>query len=172
MQRISSYGKEDAEQAFSKVYQLIAAYGRKVRESKKSNKLIETTKPNIRPVSIPRGNYFTVHQAAQICHITSKQIRACIRKGLLEAFDLPGYEKLSGDRVGSLVKRFVGETRQFCKLQDEGRSSMRAAMSQLQLSERLSSHPEIISHDCGFGRKQSYPIRAFGGGFTVSSQEL
>ena len=90
MQRISSYGKEDAEQAFSKVYQLIAAYGRKVRESKKSNKLIETTKPNIRPVSIPRGNYFTVHQAAQICHATSKQIRAWIRKGELEAFDLPG----------------------------------------------------------------------------------
>jgi hypothetical protein len=90
LKRISSYDKEDAEQAISKVYQLIAAYGRKVREGKKSDKLIEATKLNILPVSIPRGSYFTVHQAAQICHATSKQIRAWVRKGKLEAFDLPG----------------------------------------------------------------------------------
>jgi len=92
LKRISSYDKEDAEQALNKVYRLIAAYGRKVREGKKSDKLIETTKPNILPIFIPRGNYFTVHQAAQICHATSKQIRAWIRKGKLEAFDLPGLE--------------------------------------------------------------------------------
>ncbi len=90
MKRISSYNKEDAEQALSKVYQLIAAYGRRVREGKKSGKLIETTKPNILPIFIPRGNYFTIHQAAQICHATSKQIRAWIRKCELEAVDLPG----------------------------------------------------------------------------------
>ena len=76
------------------------------------------------------------------------------------------YEKLSGDRVGETSetirarvqaardiqnKRFssiksseiicnadmrVGEIRQFCKLQDESQSLMRAAMSQLQLSAR------------------------------------
>jgi len=90
LKRISSYDKEDAEQALSKVYQLIAAYGRKVREGKKSDKFLETTKPNILPIFIQRGNYFTVHQAAQICHATSKQIRAWIRKGKLEAFDLLG----------------------------------------------------------------------------------
>jgi len=90
LKRISSYDKEGAEQALSKVYQLIAAYGRKVREGKKRDKLIETTKPNIRPIFIPRGNYFTVHQAAQICHATSKQVRGWIRKGELDAFDLLG----------------------------------------------------------------------------------
>jgi hypothetical protein len=90
LQRISSYDEEGAKEAISKVYHLIAAYGRKVREGKKSDKLIETKKPNILPIFIPRGNYFTVHQAAQICHVTSKQIRAWIRKGELEAFDLPG----------------------------------------------------------------------------------
>jgi hypothetical protein len=89
LKRISSHDKEKT-QAISKVYQLIAAYGRRVRQGKKSNKFIETTKPNILPIFIPRGNYFTVHQAAQICHATSKQIRAWIRKGKLEAFDLPG----------------------------------------------------------------------------------
>lgn len=90
LKRISLYDKEDAKEALSKVCQLIAAYGRKVREGKNSGKLIETMKPNILPVSIPSGNYFTVHQSAQICHATSKQIRAWIRKGKLEAFDLPG----------------------------------------------------------------------------------
>jgi len=75
------------------------------------------------------------------------------------------YEKLSGDRMGetseSIRKRVqaarniqqqrfagsqsdiicnadmrVGEIRQFCKLQDEGQSLMRAAMTQLNLSVR------------------------------------
>lgn len=76
------------------------------------------------------------------------------------------YEKLSGDRVGASSKlirarvqvardlqsnRFshngssdivgnadmrVGEFRQFCRLQDEGQSLMRAAMSQFNLSAR------------------------------------
>jgi len=75
------------------------------------------------------------------------------------------YEKLSGDRMGetseSIRKRVqaarniqqqrfassqsdiicnadmhVGEIRKFCKLQDEGQSLMRAAMSQLNLSAR------------------------------------
>jgi len=90
LKRISLHDKEEAEEALSKVYQLIAAYGRKVREGKKSARLIETTKPYILPIFIPRGNYFTVHQAAQICQATSKQIRAWIRKGKLEALDVPG----------------------------------------------------------------------------------
>ena len=75
------------------------------------------------------------------------------------------YEKLSGDRVGESSeairmrvqtardiqnKRFssngsdivcnadmrVGEIRQFCRLQDEGQSLMRAAMTQMNLSAR------------------------------------
>ncbi|MBE0672354.1 MAG: hypothetical protein IH588_17400 [Anaerolineales bacterium] len=90
LKRISLRGKEDAEQAGSKVYQLIAAYGRRVREGKKSDKLIETSKPNIRPSFILHGNYFTVHQAAQIFHATSKQVRAWFRTDKLEALELPG----------------------------------------------------------------------------------
>ena len=74
------------------------------------------------------------------------------------------YEKLSGDRLGESsesickrvqaardiqIKRFanvegvicnadmrIGEVRQYCQLQPEGQSLMRAAMSQLQLSAR------------------------------------
>jgi hypothetical protein len=90
LQRISLYDKEDAEQALSKVYQFIAAYGRRIRQGKETGKLAEATKPSILPIFIQRGNYFTVHQAAQICHATSKQIRAWIRKGKFEALDLTG----------------------------------------------------------------------------------
>ncbi len=90
LKRISVYDKEDAKQALNKVYRLIADYGRKVRERKESRELIETRKPKVIPTSIPRGNYFTVYQAAQVCHATSKQVRAWIPKGQLEAFNLPG----------------------------------------------------------------------------------
>lgn len=69
---------------------MIAVYGRQVRKGKKANKPIEITTTSIRPTVIPRGNYFTVYQAAQVCHATSKQIRAWIRKGKPEALNLPG----------------------------------------------------------------------------------
>ena len=90
LKRISMHDKEDAKQALNKAYQLIAAYGRKVRERKGDRKQTETPEPKVIPTSIPRGSYFTVYQAAQFCHATSKQIRAWIRKGELDAFDLPG----------------------------------------------------------------------------------
>jgi hypothetical protein len=90
LKRISSYHKEDAKQALNKVYRLIADYGRKVRERKGDKELIENREPKVLRISIPRGNYFTVYQAAQVCRVTSKQIRAWIRKGKLEAFNLPG----------------------------------------------------------------------------------
>lgn len=90
LKRISWYDKEDAKQALNKVYRLIADYGRKVRERKGDRDLIENREPKNLPISIPRGNYFTVYQAAQVCHATSKQIRAWIRKGKLEALNLPG----------------------------------------------------------------------------------
>lgn len=72
------------------VYRLIADYGRKVRERKGTTEQVENREPKVIPTSIPRGNYFTVYQAAQVCHATSKQIRAWIRKGKLEALNLPG----------------------------------------------------------------------------------
>lgn len=82
--------EEAAKDALRTIFRMIAVYGRQVREGKKANKPIEITTTSIRPTFIPRGNYFTVYQAAQVCHATSKQIRAWIRKGKLEASDLPG----------------------------------------------------------------------------------
>jgi len=87
---ISIRDKEDAEDALRTVFRLIAAYGRKVRERKGDSELGDNNQPSIVSIYIPRGTYFTVYQAAQICRATSKQIRAWIRKGELEALDLPG----------------------------------------------------------------------------------
>ena len=83
LEYIAIHDEEAAENALRTVFRLIAAYGRKVREGKKNDKLIDTAKLNILPIFIPRGNYLTVYQAAQICHATSKQIRAWIRKDKL-----------------------------------------------------------------------------------------
>jgi hypothetical protein len=90
LERTSSYDKKEAKEALSKVYRPIAAYGRRVREGREGRELIESRGPKVIPTPIPHGNYFTFYQAAQICHATSKQISAWIRKGKLEALDLPG----------------------------------------------------------------------------------
>lgn len=92
LKHISSYEKENAKQALSEVYRLIAAYGRRIREGKgrEDRESIEGNEPKIIPTPIPRGSYFTVYQAAQVCQVTSKQIRAWIRKGKLEVLNLPG----------------------------------------------------------------------------------
>jgi predicted site-specific integrase-resolvase len=90
LEYIAHRDHEEAEDAVRTVFRLIAVYSRKVREGKKDLKPVAITKPNILPTSVPRGSYFTVYQAAQICGATSKQIRAWIRKGKLEALDLPG----------------------------------------------------------------------------------
>ncbi len=90
LEYISIRDREDAEDVLRTVFRLIAAYGRKVRKRKRNSDLIENTEPKVIPITISRRNYFTVYQSAQICHATSKQIRAWIRKGKLEALDLPG----------------------------------------------------------------------------------
>ena len=97
------------------------------------------------------------------------------------------YEKLSGDRMGesskSIRKRVqtarsiqqvqftnhqscniicnadmrVGQIRQFCKLQDEGQSLMRAAMTQLNLSARAYHHIlKIAGTIADFGEALQY----------------
>lgn len=90
LEHIAVRDEEAAKDALRTIFRMIAVYGRQVREGKKANKPIEITTTSIRPTVIPRGNYFTVYQAAQVCHATSKQIRAWIRKGKLEALNLPG----------------------------------------------------------------------------------
>jgi len=47
LKRISMYDKEDAEEAIKKVYWLIAAYGRKVRERKGDSELTKNREPMV-----------------------------------------------------------------------------------------------------------------------------
>jgi hypothetical protein len=87
---ISTRDKEDAQKTLENVYRLIAAYGRKIREGKQDAKLLEVYRKVVSPTTLPKGSYFTVSQAAQVCDAASKQIRAWIRRGKLEAIELPG----------------------------------------------------------------------------------
>ncbi|NOH02675.1 MAG: hypothetical protein HND47_12305 [Chloroflexi bacterium] len=84
------HDEEAAEDALKTVFRLIAVYGRKVREGRKESYKVVNPEPNVIPISISSGRYYTVYQAAQICNATSKQVRAWIRKRKLEALDLPG----------------------------------------------------------------------------------
>ena len=76
----------------------------------------------------------------------------------------------SSDIVSNADMR-IGEIRQFCKLQDESQSLMRSAMSQLQLSARLSSYPETRAYDCGSGGERRNPIHPSGGGAAIPSED-
>ena len=61
-----------------------------------------------------------------------------IRKRVQAARDiqLARFSKLESSNIIANADMRVGEIRQFCKLQDEGQSLMRAAMSQMNLSAR------------------------------------
>ena len=65
----------------------------------------------------------------------------------------------------------IGEVRQFCSLQPEGQSLMRAAMSQLNLSARLSSHPQVITHHRRLGWKRRDTVSTLGGGAAISPED-
>jgi hypothetical protein len=90
LKQIATDDDREARKALGKVYRLMAEYGRKVREAKKDGKVVEATKKKIIPIALPKGKYFTVSQSAEICNATSRQVRAWIRTGKLEAVDLPG----------------------------------------------------------------------------------
>jgi hypothetical protein len=64
LEQLSTRDKKDAEDALTSVFRLIAAYGRKIQEGKRNNKLSENMQPKTIPTSIPRGRCFTVPHAA------------------------------------------------------------------------------------------------------------
>ncbi len=87
---ISSRDREGAEDGLRTVFRLIAAYGRKVRERKGGVSGSKTRSPKSSPSIFRAAIYFTVYQATQVCCATSKQIRSWIRRGKLDAIELPG----------------------------------------------------------------------------------
>ncbi|MFN8402397.1 MAG: hypothetical protein U0V48_02420 [Anaerolineales bacterium] len=65
----------------------------------------------------------------------------------------------------------MGEIRQFCQLQDEGQSLMRAAMSQMNLSARAYHRILKLSRTIAdLAGKRGNSIRASGGGAAISSE--
>ncbi|MBV6449382.1 MAG: Competence protein ComM [Anaerolineales bacterium] len=65
---------------------------------------------------------------------TSETIRKRVQAA--RNIQLARFAKLGSSNIVANADMRVGEIRQFCKLQDEGQSLMRAAMSQMNLSAR------------------------------------
>jgi len=72
----------------------LAGYGSKRREMIEDGKREEPSKKRIIPTTIPKGRYFTIPQAAEICNVTGRQIKKWIGTCDLEAVDLPGLGKI------------------------------------------------------------------------------
>jgi len=65
---------------------------------------------------------------------TSESIRARVQAAC--NIQLARFAKIESSNIVANADMRVGEIRQYCKLQDEGQSLMRAAMTQLNLSAR------------------------------------
>ena len=66
--------------------------------------------------------------------------------------------------------RAWGEIRQFCKLDEQNQSLMRSAITQMNLSARVSSRTQVGAHDCRFSGERTNPGRTSGRGFAISSE--
>jgi len=104
LKQIATDEDRDARETLGKVYSLIAEHGRKIREGgKEVGTTVEPHKKKIITTAIQKGKYFAIPQAAEACNKTSRQIRAWIRRGKLEAVELPG--------LGMIIE--VGKLNQF-----------------------------------------------------------
>ena len=94
LKQIAGDEQRDAQEALGRVYALLTGYGSKRRETREDGKREEPPKKRIIPTTIPKGRYFTIPQAAEICNVTVRQINKWIGTRDLEAVDLPGLGKI------------------------------------------------------------------------------
>ena len=90
LKQIASDEEREAREVLGKVYSLLAGHGSKRREIREDGKGEESPKKRIIPTTIPKGKYFTIPQAAEICNVTVRQIKKWIETHDIETVDLPG----------------------------------------------------------------------------------
>ena len=94
LMQIASDEQRDAREVLGRVYALLAGYGSKRRAMMEDGKGEEPLKKRILPTTIPKGKYFTIPQAAEICNVTVRQIKKWIETRDLEVVELPGLGKI------------------------------------------------------------------------------
>ena len=109
LKQIAGDEQREAREALGRVYALLTGYSSKRREMREEGKGGEPSKKRIIPTTIPKGRYFTIPQAAEICNVTVRQIKKWIEMRDLEVVDLPGLGKIieAGKLNKFLIKKGI-----------------------------------------------------------------
>ena len=87
---IAAHENKDVCEAYAIVFDILLELKRKKREPQEKADKKDPLIKKITPTSLPKGEYFTIPQIAEICSVSVKQITKWIQKGNIEAIDLPG----------------------------------------------------------------------------------
>jgi hypothetical protein len=87
---IAADENKDVREAYAMVVNLLIGNRRKKSGRKERVDQKDPLTKKITPISLPKGEYFTIPQIAEICNVSTKRIKRWIQKGDIEAIDLPG----------------------------------------------------------------------------------
>ena len=87
---IAADENKDVCEAYAMVVDILLKHKRKKRELQKRGDKKDLPIKKITPISLPKGEYFTIPQMAEICNVSIQRIKKWIQKGDIEAIDLPG----------------------------------------------------------------------------------
>ena len=82
--------ENDVREVYAMVVDILLEHKRKKREQQEKGEKKAPRTKKISPVSLPKGEYFTIPQMAEICNVSMQLIKKWIQKGAIEAIDLPG----------------------------------------------------------------------------------
>jgi len=81
---------KDVREAYAMIVNLLIDNRKKKREWKERGDKKDPQTKKITPISLPKGEYFTILQITEICDVSMQRIKKWIQKGDIEAIDLPG----------------------------------------------------------------------------------
>jgi hypothetical protein len=91
---VAANENNDVREAYAMVAEILLERRKKIRKQQTSETREESSQKKIVPISIPKGNYLTIQQIAEICNISVREITSWIQSGDIEAIDLPGIGKI------------------------------------------------------------------------------
>ena len=87
---IASDEDRDVSEAYAIIVDILLKSKKGKRELHNYKKRGETPQKKFIPISIPRGEYLTIHQIAKMCNISNEKVKEWIRSNDIETISLPG----------------------------------------------------------------------------------